>query len=69
LVIDTLLSQQRTLIKSLATHYQPVTGFSGATVMGDDSVVLVLNMAALMPHYKMPSQRQSYPEYKVLVDD
>lgn len=69
LVIDALLSQQRTLIKNLATHYRAVTGFFGATVMGDDSVVLVLNMAALMPHYKMPSQRQSLQADEVLVDD
>ena len=69
LLVDDLLAQQRSLIKSLATHYRPVTGFYGATVMGDESVVLVLNMAALISHYKMPSQKQPPLADGVLIDD
>lgn len=69
LVVDDLLAQQRSLVKSLATHYRPVVGFYGATVMGDESVVLVLNMAALIRGYKMPSQQQYPLADEVFIDD
>ena len=50
LVVEDLLTQQRVVVNSLETHYRYVKGFSGAVIMGDESVVLVLDIAELIQH-------------------
>jgi len=44
LVIDALVGQREIVIKSLGTHLRYVKGISGATIMGDGSVVPILNI-------------------------
>jgi chemosensory pili system protein ChpA (sensor histidine kinase/response regulator) len=44
LVIDSLLGQREIVIKSLGSHLHYVKGISGATIMGDGSVVPILNI-------------------------
>ncbi len=58
LLFDELLSQQRVVIKSLETHYRKVEGFLGATVMGEGTVVLALNLVELFQLYKTSNQIQ-----------
>ncbi len=41
--IDALLGQQQVVIKSLEQHYRPVPGISGATIMGDGRVAMILD--------------------------
>ena len=48
LLIDTLLGQQQVVIKSLETNYRKVQGISGATIMGDGRVALILDVPALI---------------------
>jgi two-component system chemotaxis sensor kinase CheA len=48
LVIDELLGQQQVVIKSLETNYRKVAGISGATIMGDGHVALILDVSALV---------------------
>lgn len=43
-VVDSLVSQQEIVIKSLGSHLRYVKGISGATIMGDGSVVPILNI-------------------------
>ena len=43
-----MLSQQQIVIKSLETNYQRVRGVSGATILGDGSVALILDVAGLI---------------------
>jgi two-component system chemotaxis sensor kinase CheA len=48
LFVDDLLGQQQVVIKSLETHYGRVTGISAATILGDGSVALILDVADLI---------------------
>jgi two-component system, chemotaxis family, sensor kinase CheA len=54
LFVDDLLSQQQVVIKSLETNYGRVPGISAATILGDGSVALILDVADLI---RMASQR------------
>lgn len=55
LFIDDLLGQQQVVIKSLETNYRKVLGLSGATILGDGTVALILDVPGLMTLYKDPS--------------
>ncbi len=48
LFVDELLGQQQVVIKSLETNYGQVEGVSGATILGDGSVALILDVAGLI---------------------
>lgn len=48
LFVDRLVGQQQVVIKSLETNYRKVPGVSGATIMGDGCVALILDVAALI---------------------
>ncbi|MGA7799383.1 MAG: chemotaxis protein CheA [Gammaproteobacteria bacterium] len=48
LMVDDLLSQQQVVIKSLEMNYQRVPGVSGATILGDGTVALILDVGALV---------------------
>ncbi len=48
LFVDELLSQQQIVIKSLESNYKKVEGLSGATILGDGSVALILDVAGLI---------------------
>jgi len=43
LVVDRLLERQEVVIKPLGTYLGDIDGISGATIMGDGSVVLILD--------------------------
>jgi len=47
-LVDELLGQHQVVIKSLETNYRKVAGISGATIMGDGRVALILDVAALV---------------------
>jgi len=48
LFVDDLLGQQQVVIKSLEANYQRVEGVSGATILGDGSVALILDIPGLI---------------------
>ncbi|MGE0801448.1 MAG: chemotaxis protein CheW [Lautropia sp.] len=48
LFVDALLGQHQVVIKSLETNYRKVAGVSGATIMGDGRVALILDVAGLI---------------------
>jgi len=48
LYVDDLLGQQQIVIKSLAAHYRKVEGISAATILGDGSVAMILDVAGLI---------------------
>jgi two-component system chemotaxis sensor kinase CheA len=54
LFVDDLVGQHQVVIKSLETNYRRVKGVSGATIMGDGKVALILDTAALV----MASQQE-----------
>ena len=47
LVVDDLVGQQQIVVKSLEANYGPVTGVSGATILGNGHVALILDVAHL----------------------
>lgn len=47
LMVDDLIGQQQVVIKSLEHHYKRVPGVAGATIMGDGSVALILDVESL----------------------
>ncbi|PWB58816.1 MAG: chemotaxis protein CheA [Nitrosomonadales bacterium] len=48
LFVDELLGQHQVVIKSLESNYRKVPGISGATIMGDGKVALILDIGALV---------------------
>jgi two-component system chemotaxis sensor kinase CheA len=48
LLVDELLGQQQVVIKSLETNYERVKGISGATILGDGTVSLILDISGLV---------------------
>jgi two-component system chemotaxis sensor kinase CheA len=48
LFVDDLLGQQQVVIKSLEANYGHVEGVSGATILGDGSVALILDVAGII---------------------
>ena len=47
LLVDELLGQQQVVVKNLESNYRRVAGVSGATIMGDGHVALILDVGAL----------------------
>jgi two-component system chemotaxis sensor kinase CheA len=48
LFVDELVGQQQVVVKNLESNYRKVTGISGATILGDGGVSLILDVSALM---------------------
>ena len=48
LLVDELLDQQPTVIKSLESNFRAVPGISGATILGNGAVALILDAAGLI---------------------
>ena len=48
LFVDELLGQQQVVIKSMETNYGPIDGVAGATILGDGSVALILDLTGLI---------------------
>ncbi|GHF93374.1 chemotaxis protein CheA [Thalassotalea marina] len=48
LMVDDLLAQQQVVIKSLKDNYHDVDGISGATILGDGSVAMILDVPGII---------------------
>ncbi len=48
LVVDDLLGERQVVIKSIEKNYQSVEGISGATILGDGSVALILDLPGVI---------------------
>lgn len=62
LLVDAINGQRQVVIKSLETHYRHVDGVSAATILGDGSVALILDIDALVIAGRRKSNR---PELKM----
>ncbi len=47
LLVDDLIGQQQVVVKNLETNYRKVPGVSAATILGDGSVALILDITGL----------------------
>jgi len=59
LYVDDLLGQQQIVIKSLTTHYRKVEGISAATILGDGTVAMILDVAGLIHMAHTGSQQRN----------
>lgn len=59
LFVDGLVGQQQVVIKSLEQHYKRVQGVAGATIMGDGSVALILDVESLSVSKSAPALLQA----------
>lgn len=50
--VDELLGQQQVVIKSLETNFRKIEGLSGATILGDGTVALIIDIAGLIDLYQ-----------------
>jgi len=48
ILVDDLLAQQQVVIKSLETNYGPVSDIAGATILGDGTVALIIDVPDLI---------------------
>jgi len=48
LLVDDLLGQQQVVIKSLESNFKRVEGLSGATILGDGTVALIVDVSGLI---------------------
>jgi two-component system chemotaxis sensor kinase CheA len=48
LVVDELIGQLQVVMKSLEANYQRVEGISGATILGDGRIAMIIDVAGLV---------------------
>jgi len=51
LFVDDLLGQQQVVIKSLETNFKQIQGISGATILGDGTVALIIDVPGVIQNY------------------
>jgi two-component system chemotaxis sensor kinase CheA len=51
LLVDELLGQQQVVIKSLETNFRQIEGISGATILGDGTIALIIDVPGLIMGY------------------
>jgi two-component system chemotaxis sensor kinase CheA len=51
ILVDELLAQQQVVIKSLETNFKHVPGLAGATIHGDGTVALILDIPGLISNF------------------
>lgn len=57
LLVDALLGQHQVVVKNLESNYRPVPNVSGATILGDGSVALILDAGALVRRSQAGARR------------
>ncbi len=61
LFVDELLGQQQVVIKSLETNFRQIQGISGATILGDGTVALIMDVAGLIQRHTKECNRNKVP--------
>ncbi len=57
ILVEDVIGQQQVVIKSLENNYKSVPGLTGATVLGDGSVALILDVLGLAMQHKETGSR------------
>ncbi len=61
LFVDRLQEQQQVVIKSLETNFQQLEGVSGATILGDGQVALILDIPGLVHLFHKTRNQMTVP--------
>ena len=59
LVVDSVIGEHQTVIKNLGKFYRNVEGISGATILGDGTVALILDVPKLIQEVEAQEQRRN----------
>ena len=59
--VDELLGNQEIVVKSIGPQLTRVPGVSGATVLADGSIVLIVNPVQLVQHLRLAAERTAAP--------
>jgi len=62
LFVDELVGQQQVVVKNLESNYRRVAGISGATILGDGGVSLIVDVAALLRSSRQLNDESIYTE-------
>ena len=54
LIVDDVIGQQQIVIKSLGSVYKGIKGVSGATILGNGSVALIVDLQQVVQLYEVP---------------
>ena len=54
LEVDELLGQQQVVVKNIENNYRRIAGVSGATILGDGRVALIVDIGGLVRSLRMP---------------
>ncbi len=65
LQVDELLGSREIVVKSLGQQLSSISGVSGATILGDGSVVLILELPALLRRIDAPSAESDYEPHVI----
>jgi two-component system chemotaxis sensor kinase CheA len=57
LLVDELLGQHQVVVKNLEANYRKVHGVAAATILGDGSVALIVDVPALRRDYSYSAGR------------
>jgi two-component system, chemotaxis family, sensor kinase CheA len=57
--VDQLIGQHQVVVKNLERNYRKVPGISAATILGDGSVALILDVAVLATLAKEKRQAEN----------
>ena len=63
LFVDDLQGQQQVVIKSLEANYKQVPGLTGATILGDGTVALILDVPGFIQRYGGDANTESSPSH------
>jgi two-component system chemotaxis sensor kinase CheA len=59
LVVDSVIGEHQTVIKNLGKFYRNVEGISGATILGDGTVALILDVPKLIHEVESQEQKRN----------
>lgn len=52
LLVDELSSQQQVVLKNIDSHYRQIEGISGATILGDGKIALIIDVEGIVSLYE-----------------
>ncbi|SOH92756.1 two-component system, chemotaxis family, sensor kinase CheA [Monaibacterium marinum] len=58
LLVDALIGQRQVVLKGLEANFRPITGISGATILGDGRVALIVDVPSLVERQKRAKSPQ-----------
>ena len=68
LEVDELIGQQQVVVKNIENNYRRIEGISGATILGDGRVALIVDVGGLVRHGLGDDVRHEPDHRRLLVD-